>query len=251
MRTHRGTMKRFRMLLCVLCFSVAHAQQEIPAIVDPVTDLTNTLDKIEYTNLRKQIIRFEDSTSNQLVVLMIPSLQGNEIRDFGIRVLEKNKIGKKGRDNGVLVLIAKEDRKVSIEVGYGLEGVLTDALSTSIIENDLKPNFRKERYYDGIAAAIHSIMMVTQGEYTADKKGKRKGTDWFGVLIIFLVIVFSILGGVRRRRYGISSRGTNTIWWGGGGIGGGGFGSFGGGGGGGSWSAGGGSFGGGGASGSW
>jgi len=240
------------MLFCVFLFSTLFAQVELPSIVDPVTDLTNTLDRIEYTKLRKQIIQFEDSTSNQIVVCLIPTLGENEIRDFAIRTLEKNKIGQKGKDNGILLLIAKDDRKVSIEVGYGLEGVLTDAICDQIIRNEILPEFREGNYYKGISTAIGSIMLVTKGEYTGEKRKRKNSTDWLGVVIIAIVILFSMLTGFRRRRYGITSRGSNNIWWGGGGFGtGGGFGSFGGGGGGGSWSAGGGSFGGGGASGSW
>lgn len=239
-------------LLCVFSFSAGFAQVEIPAIVDPVTDVTNTLDKVEYTNLRKQIIQFEDSTSNQIVVLMISTLGEYEIRDFGIRTLEKNKIGQKGKDNGILLLIAKDDRKVAIEVGYGLEGVLTDALCDQIIRREILPEFRDGNYYQGISAGIASMMTATKGEYMAEKKNNGGKSDWFGVLIIAFVILFSILTGFRRRRFGITSQGTNNIWWGGSGFGSrGGFGSFGGGGGGGGWSAGGGSFGGGGASGSW
>lgn len=254
MKTQRSRTVKILTLLCVCILGIVSAQSDpgIPRIVDPVTDLTNTLDNVQYTYLRKQIIQFEDSTSNQLVVLIIPTLAGNEIRDYGINILQKNKIGQKGKDNGVLILIAKDDRKVSIEVGYGLEGVLTDALSFQIIENEMKPNFREGKYYEGIAAAIASITLVTKGEYTAEKKKRKNESGWLGVVIILVVFLFSFFGGIRRRRLGISSRGSNTIWWGGGGFGsGGGYGSFGGGGGGGSWSAGGGSFGGGGASGSW
>lgn len=255
MTTHRSTLRRYLTLLCVALSGLLFAQTGIPTIVDPVTDLTNTLDKIQYTNLRKQIIRFEDSTSNQIVVLMLPTLAGDEIRDFGIKVLEQNKIGQQGKDNGILILIAKDDRKASIEVGYGLEGVLTDAVSIQIINNEMKPSFRDGKYYEGIAAAINSIMLVTKGEYTASAKRKKKDSGWFGVVLVMAVILFSFFG-MRKNKYGITSRGRNNIWWGGGGFGGGlgsggGFGSFGGGGGGGSWSAGGGSFGGGGASGSW
>lgn len=255
MTTHRSTLRRYLTLLCVVLTGLTFAQTGIPKVVDPVTDLTNTLDKIQYTNLRKQIIQFEDSTSNQIVVLMLPTLAGDEIRDFGIKVLEQNKIGQQGKDNGILILIAKDDRKASIEVGYGLEGVMTDAVSVQIINDAMKPNFREGKYYEGISAAINSIMLVTKGEYTANKKKKKNDSGWFGVLIIAAVILFSAFG-MRRNKYGITSRGRNNIWWGGGGFGGGygsggGFGSFGGGGGGGGWSAGGGSFGGGGASGSW
>lgn len=243
--------------LCAFHISFLSAQtDDILKIVDPVTDRTNTLSRNEYYELRRQIIQFEDSTSNQIVILMIPSLDGNEIRDFGISILEKNKIGQKGKDNGILILVAKDDRKMSIEVGYGLEGVLTDALCDQIIRNEILPRFKEEDYFAGLSAGIASITEVIKGEYTAGKK-KRNGSDWIPILFVLGVILFAGIAAARGRRYSISSRGHrsyNNWWWGGGGFGGGsggGFGSFGGGGGGGGWSAGGGSFGGGGASGSW
>lgn len=254
-KTQRNNTSTYVVLLCVFLFGTLQAQVEIPSIVDPVTDLTATMSQDEYKYLRQQIIQFEDSTSNQIVVLMIPTIGDNDIRDFGIEVLKKNKIGQKGKDNGILLFVVKDDRKVSIEVGYGLEGVLTDALCDQIIRNEIRPQFREENYFKGISVAIESIMLATKGEYVADKK-KQKNSDWFGIIIIFIVIFFAVVAAVRGRSYGVTSQGyrghNNWWWWGGGGFGGGrGSGSFGGGGGGGGWSGGGGSFGGGGASGSW
>ncbi len=252
--TQRNNKTNYGVLLCVFLFGTLQAQSELPPIVDPVTDLTATLGRDEYRELRKQIIQFEDSTSNQIVVLMIPTIGENNIRDFGIEILKKNKIGQKGKDNGILLFVVKDDRKVSIEVGYGLEGVLTDALCDQIIRNEMRPQFREGNYFKGISAAIETIMLATKGEYIAEKK-KGKNTGWFGVIIVLFVIVAAVIAAVRGRRYGVTSQGYSghsNWWWGGGGFGGGrGSGSFGGGGGGGSWSGGGGSFGGGGASGSW
>lgn len=239
-------------LVSVIVCTFSFSQPDVPSIKDPVTDLTNTLSAEHYQQLRSQILQFEDSTSNQLVLLMIPSLDGGEIRDYGIQVLEKNKIGQKGKDNGILLLVVKDDRKVSIEVGYGLEGVLTDAVCNQIIRNEILPQFRDGNYYEGISSAVASLVLVTKGEYTSDRKSKRKQSDWFSVIITFIIIISFISFFGRGGRKSLSSRGASAIWWGGG-FGGGGnnWNSFGGGGGGGGWSAGGGSFGGGGSSGSW
>lgn len=247
--TQRSSAKFIFGLLCVLFLNAAFAQIEIPKIIDPVTDLTNTIDRDDYVKLRKQIVRFEDSTSNQIVVLIIPTLGENDIREFGIKTLEQNKIGQKGNDNGILLLIVKDDRKVSIEVGYGLEGVLTDAICEQIIRKEIRPEFRDGNYTKGISAAIQTMMLATTGEYTAEKKNE-KNSGWYGVVIVLAVILSAIVGASRGRQYGVTSSGyrRHNNWWGGGF--GGGFGSVGGGGGGG-WSAGGGRFGGGGASGSW
>jgi uncharacterized protein len=246
-------LKVISRIVLYLCISASlYSQTKIPVITDPVSDLTNTLDQSEVQNLRNQILYFEDSTSNQLVVLMIPTLGDNEIRDFGITTLQQNKIGQKGKDNGVLLLIAKEDHQVSIEVGYGLEGVLTDALCSDIIRNEVRPRFRQDDYYGGISAAIQSIMLATKGEYTGGKKDRNRSVNFFPIIVIFFIIISFVMSFGRSRRTQVGSRGSNNIWWGGGmGGGGGNWGSFGGGGGGGGWSAGGGSFGGGGASGSW
>ncbi len=246
--TQRSSAKFIFGLLCVLFLNAAFAQIEIPKIIDPVTDLTNTIDRDDYVKLRKQIVRFEDSTSNQIVVLIIPTLGENDIREFGIKTLEQNKIGQKGNDNGILLLIVKDDRKVSIEVGYGLEGVLTDAICEQIIRKEIRPEFRDGNYTKGISAAIQTMMLATKGEYTAEKKNE-KNSGWYGVVIVLAVILSAIVGASRGRQYGVTSSGyrRHNNWWGGGF--GGGFGSVGGGGGG--WSAGGGRFGGGGASGSW
>lgn len=244
---------RFIWLCTAVSLNVFAQKEDIPAIVDPVTDLTNTLSRSEYYSLRRQIIQFEDSTSNQIAVMMIPSLDGNDIRDLGIKILEKSKLGQKGKDNGVLILIAKDDRKIGIEVGYGLEGALTDALCDQIIRNDIRPRFRENDYFGGISAGVESISQAVKGEYTGQKNSKNS-TSWIPAIFVFAVILFAVLSASRNRNYAISSRGRrgyNNWWWGGGGFGGGSGGSFGGGGGGGSWSVGGGSFGGGGASGSW
>ncbi|MBP6672112.1 MAG: TPM domain-containing protein [Bacteroidetes bacterium] len=256
--TQRSRTAVIAALLCVFFFSLLSAQTEIPVITDPVTDLTGTLSRTEYSELRSQIMQFQDSTSNQIVILMISTLGGDEIRNYGISVLEKNKIGQKGKDNGILILVAKDDRKLSIESGYGLEGVLTDAVSDQIIRNVIRLQFKEGNYFQALSAGIASIISVTKGEFTGEKKKKKsKDGGWFGLLMIIAVILISVIAGRRGRHHNISSRGSNNIWWGGGGFGGGfgsggGFGGgFGGGSGGGGWSGGGGSFGGGGASGSW
>ncbi len=249
----------FRASLCLFLglffflFSHLHAQS-IPKFTQPINDYTNTLNFQEVRDLLKTVKQFEDSSSNQIAVVIISSLNGNDIRELGIQILKENAIGQKGKDNGVLILVAKEDKKISIEVGYGLEGVLTDALCDQIIRNEIRPQFREGNYYEGIKTGIISIIEITKGEYKSEKKNEN--SSWFGVLLVIGVIFFALLSSMRSSRYGITSRGYRNYnnWWGGSGFGGGsggGFGSFGGGGGGGSWSAGGGSFGGGGASGSW
>lgn len=230
--------------------------QEIPALNYRVTDQSGTLSKSELSNLESSLEQFEKATSNQIVVLMIPSLGGESIEDFSLRVAEKNKFGKKGRNNGVLLLIAKADRKMRIEVGYGLEGTLPDAVCDQIIRRIIAPRFRDGDYAGGVSAGVDAIMRATQGEFKGEPEKRDRNNSFSYVIPLVLFILFGFFsrlfsGG---RRHYLGSRGyySRGGWWlGGSGFGGGGFRGGGGFSSGGGFSGGGGSFGGGGASGSW
>ena len=226
-----------------------HNELPVPEIHRRVTDLSGTLAEGDIAHLESALAQFERETSNQIAVLMIPSLNGESIEDFSIRVGEKNKFGKKGRDNGVLLLIAKEDRRMRIETGYGLEGVLTDALSDQIIRRVMAPKFRENDYTGGLEAGLDAIMRATKGEFKGDRRGSGDLGRFTPLLFLLLFLVFGVFSRLMRggTRHSVGSRGYSTtgLWFGG--FGGGGFG----GGGGGGFSGGGGSFGGGGASGSW
>jgi uncharacterized protein len=183
------------------------------------------------------------------VFVMISSLEGNALEDYSNTLAKKNKIGTK-QNNGVLFLIVKDDRKMRIEVGYGLEGALTDALSSSILRNEVAPFFKKQNYYAGISAGINSIILATAGEYKAPPVKKKK--DHIGNFFPFIFIIIIGIAFMFRRRRGSggfffpggfgSFGGGGGSWGGGGGSSGGDFGGF---------SGGGGDFGGGGSSGSW
>ena len=219
-----------------------------------VTDRTGTLTRDQITVLERKLAAFERETTNQIAVLLIPSLEGDSLEDFSIRLAEKWKIGQQGRNNGVILLIVKNDRKLRIEVGYGLEGALPDALAGTIIRNEISPRFRDGQFYQGIDAGINALIAATKGEYKAGPKKKRNQVEaWIPFLIMGASVFFFILAASRARRrhyHSGSRRGWNSgggFWYGGS--------SWGGGGGGGSdsggFSGGGGDFGGGGASGDW
>jgi len=251
-------MKHF-VLLCafsVLALSTCRTQSDdrsVPLIRQRVTDMSGTLSQDELQRLESKLEQFERETSNQIVVLSVPSIEGGSMEDFTLRVAEKNKLGRKGKDNGVLFLISKNDHLMRIEVGYGLEGVLTDATSYQIIRGVVAPKFVEGDFAGGINAGVDAIMAATKGEFTGDHDGRRSGRR--GTPTIVFLILFLLFGALSRlirggRRYTMGPRGyysSGGPWFGG--FGGGGFGGgFGGGGG---FSGGGGSFGGGGATGSW
>lgn len=231
-------------------------QSDAPHLKQRVTDLTGTLYQGEMRDLEEKLAQFERETSTQIAVLIIGTLSGEDLQDYTLRVAEKNQLGKKGKDNGVLLLVAMKERDIRIEVGYGLEGALPDATSDQIIRNEIAPHFRSGDYYSGILNGITAIVEATKGEYQAEaEKGIRK----ISPVIIF--IIFIVVAMIMRRlltsggHYVGSGKYKDRFpWWWGGFGGGGGFGSSGFGGSGGSsggFSGGGGRFGGGGASGGW
>ncbi len=222
----------------------AAAQPKIPKLNNFATDLTGTLNRDQISRLNRNLKVFEDSTSNQLLFLMIPSLDGYPLENYTYEVARKNKLGTKQHDNGVLFFVAKNDRKMRIEVGYGLEGALPDALASSILRNEVRPYFKSGKYFSGIANGIISIEKAIKGEYKGSgKEDNGNGGGKFPIAIIWLIIfIISMFG---RKRHGGRGGGIFFLGGFGGGSSSGGGGSFGG------FSGGGGSFGGGGASGGW
>ena len=238
-------------LLLFLCVCTLSAQTKYPKLEQRVTDVTNTLSFQEWRMLEKMVKEFEDTTSNQIAVLMVDTLNGEDINEFANKVFEFNKLGQAKKDNGVLLLISKNNREMRIEAGYGLEPVLTDAICSQIIRDDMRPQFQQGNYFGGIAAGIDAIERVTAGEYKAEKSSKAPAVS-AGLVVTALFFIFFVLLPMlaSRRRYILGSGGHRYYsGWGYGGFGGGGFG--GGGFGGGGFSGGGGMSGGGGASGSW
>ena len=206
---------------------------------------------------------FDEQSSSQIVVTVFPELPSPSLEDFTIRAAQSWRVGRKKLDNGVVLFVFIKDRKMRIEVGYGLEGALPDATANGIIRDVMAPRSRQGDYGGGLDAAVDAIIAATRGEYQAAPRPAASPQPipaWVFNLLIILIL-FVVIPLWRRARYGprtYNRRGWNTPWWysgGGGGWGSGGFGGggFGGssGGGGGGFSGGGGSFGGGGASGSW
>jgi len=264
-------IKRLKLLLVPVLLFVSYltSAQDIPARPNPpklVNDFAGVLSPDQVQQLERQLVAYDDSTSNQVAVVLVKTLNDYPIEEYGLKLIRSWGVGNKKTNNGVIIIAAIEDRKIRIEVGYGLEGAIPDITCNHIIQNDIAPNFRSGDYYDGLLQAAGSIIKAAAGEYQAPANyRKKKGGSAipFGsiIIIIILVVIFGGRnrggggGGFMSRRgsgwlapfilgnmLGGSSRGSS---WGGGGGGwsgggGGGFGGFGGG-----------SGGGGGASGSW
>jgi uncharacterized protein len=263
-------------LASILLLTLSGRGQDIPDPLTPprlVNDYAGILNDNQFRHLEMKLERFNDSSSTQIVVVLVKSLNGLTKEEFADRLGEKWGVGQKGKNNGIVVLVKPkyqhEDGKARISVGYGLEGVISDALGKRIVENDMMPYFKAGDYFTGIDQATNTLISLSKGEFTADQYKKKTGNS-FGFFIPLLIIIIIII--FMRRNSGnhyttgskgtsiwtamwlasmLGSRGSGGSWGdfksGGGSFGGGGFGGSGGGFGG----FGGGSFGGGGAGGSW
>ena len=179
----------------------------IPPLTARVTDLTQTLSPAENQAIEAKLADWESRTGNQLAVLMVPTTQPEPIESYSLRVAEAWKLGRKGNDNGALFLIAKNDRKMRIEVGYGLEGTLTDVTSRRIIAEDVAPQFREGKFAAGIEAGISKIInVVAEGKPLPPPKAaspqKPPGGFDFGTLLLILFIVVPVVGGILRSIFG-------------------------------------------------
>ena len=262
------------LFLLLILAAPAHAQT-FPKLTGRVVDNANLLAPADEAALTQKLEGLERASSRQLVVATVPSLEGYPIEEYGYKLGRAWGIGQKEANNGTILLVARDDRKVRIEVGYGLEPILTDALSSLIIQNQILPRFRQNDYPGGINAGADAIIQqlqappelaeqrvleASQQQQAQSAGGGDGGGSIFPLIfwgfVLFFIVLPMLRGGRRGRRYRRRGGGFPVVIWGpgfGGGGGGGGFGGFGGGGGGGfgGFSGGGGSFGGGGASGGW
>ncbi len=233
----------------------------IPSTNRLVTDQADLLTSSEERRLTAKLTAYEDTTSTQIVVVTIPSLEGVPAAEYALALGRSWGVGQAGQDNGVVILVARADREVRIETGYGLEGAIPDAVAARIYRNVMVPYFREGRFYEGISGAADLLIAAAAGEFTAEEAAPRHAgrppIDPSALMGLFFLIWF-VISSIRRRRggndggkrYRRHGYGPHFIVWGGGfggsggGLGGGGlgggFGGFGGGG-----------FGGGGAGGGW
>ncbi len=200
----------FILILCLTVFtcSLSFAQFEIPEIPKEQTsvyDYINLLQPSQKNTLEHKLVKYSDTTSTQIVVAVISSTKGENINYLGAQWGEKWGIGQDGKDNGILILLAKDDRRIAINTGYGVEHLLTDAMSKRIIERDIIPFFKQNDYYGGLNRGSDAIFEVLNGEY----QGTRKQDNGFpiGLIIMLLFIFFIILISISKNRRGGGNNG--------------------------------------------
>lgn len=231
-------------------FAAEASQPPFPELSGPVVDQANVIPPDVRADLEQKLRAYDDSSGNQLVVVTVPTLDGYPIEYWGYQLGRQWGIGQKDKNTGALLIVDVAEHKLRIEVGYGLEGTLTDALSDDIIRNSIVPKFRQNDYGGGISDGVDAILKVLGGQADEVRRQRHKDSGSLLFLVIFLVFILLrvISAGMRPGRMGsgwwwlwllANLGGSGRGGWGGGGGGGGGF------------SGGGGSFGGGGASGSW
>lgn len=270
----------FSLMLSLASGSLRAELVAVPALQHRVTDLTQTLSPEQQTQLEAKLADFEQQKSSQIAVLIVASTKPEEIEQYSIRVVDAWKLGREKEDDGVLLVVAKDDRKMRIEVGYGLEGAIPDLIAKRIITEIMAPSFRQGDFYGGINNAVEQLMRLISGEKLPEPAHSKSTGDKLWDMMYLLFIGAFVVGGILRAIFGNFLGGLLNggfigmlVWiFGGGlfialvlgliaffftfagssglvhpgGLGGGGFG-----GGSGGWSGGGGGFGGGGASGNW
>jgi uncharacterized protein len=249
-------IKYYLFIFLVFGSFAARSQGSIDTAIPPrpnpprlVNDIAQLMLPQQDDALEQKLDAYNDSTSTQIAVVIVPTVGDYAMVDYALAIMRKWGVGSKKNNNGVVLLIAKNDHKVFIATGYGMEGVLPDITCKQIIDNDITPNFQEGNYYAGINKAIDDMMLAAAGEYKASPQNQNSGGgNIIGIIIIIMIILF-IISRINRR-----GGGGNTVsrggWWigpligsaflggwgggggggfGGGGFGGGGFGGFGGG----------------------
>jgi uncharacterized protein len=190
--------------MCIALFYTTYstAQIAVPQLHDRVTDLTNTLTNDQIVALNAELREFEEKKGSQISVLIVPTTEPEPIEQYSIRVVEQWKVGRKNVDDGALLLVAKNDRTMRIEVGYGLEGALNDAVCKRIISDIITPQFKNGDFYAGVNAGIDAMINVVQGEPLPSVKGNSTSRDFDTGILPVAIIVALIVGNILRMMFG-------------------------------------------------
>jgi uncharacterized protein len=218
-------MRHFFAALLVLaaCLCAARAEVPVPPLKARVTDLTRTLSAQQISELESRIAAFEARRGSQIAVLMLPTTKPEEIEQYSIRVAEAWKIGRKGLDDGLILVVAKDDRRLRIEVGYGLEGVIPDALAKRVIDERVTPRFREGDFYGGVRDGVDQLIRLAEGEKLPPPQAAARGgqlapgdaLSYIAPAILFAVIAGTILKAMLGRVPGsvATGAGLGLIAW--------------------------------------
>jgi len=191
-------MHRILLLVIVLFVLPAHdgalAQKAVPPLTGRVMDLADILTPATESSLDAQLGRHEAATGNQVVLLTVGALEGEVLEDYSLRVARAWELGTAANDNGVLFLVAVQDRKMRIEVGRGLEGDLPDVVASRIIRNEIRPQFRRGDYDGGVRAGVGAIIGSIEGTYTPPDHGEQAPPFWFGLVFMIIPSIFAFIG---------------------------------------------------------
>lgn len=211
---------KLALLFFFISFSHTYAQVPVPPLTDRVTDRISTLTAQQKADLEQKLKAFEEKKGSQVAVLLVPTTRPETIEQYALRVAEQWKLGRENIDDGALLLIARDDRAVRIEVGYGLEGALTDATSKRIISEIIIPRLRAGDYYGGISAGVDSIINVVEGEPLPDPQRSRGAgpggfTQWLPLVLLLVIVGGGILRTLLGRFPGalVTGVGAGIIAW--------------------------------------
>ena len=196
----------FILLFC--CLPLAGYCLDVPRLQGYVNDHAGMISPSAKSKIEEELRAFEQSDSTQIVILTIPSLEGENIEEFGIKVAEAWKIGQQQKDNGVLLIVSKRERKIRVEVGRGLEGKLTDLMAGRIIDQVIKPRFKQGDFDGGLITGVSALIDATRGEFKVEQrpgKGRQKGLPPFLTIFLFLGVFTLILGSISRILGGITA----------------------------------------------
>lgn len=215
-------MKKLFSLLCLIILSISHSiGQDIPTAPNPprlVNDFANQLNGTEIQALEQKLVTYNDSTSSQVTVVIVKSVQPYPIADYAFKLGREWGVGQEGKNNGVVILWASDDREVFIATGYGMEGVLPDAIAKRIVEQVILPQFRNGQYYQGLDRAADMIFKYASGEYKADPTTAEEDSiaPLLIAVIIFVILMIIISKSNKnnnRRGPGGRSSGGGPIFW--------------------------------------
>jgi uncharacterized protein len=211
-----------RFLLALLFPVIAAAAVSVPPLTSRITDLTGTLNQTQKSALEQTLAEFEARKGSQIAVLLVPTTEPETVDQYAVRVQERWKLGRKGVDDGVLLVVAKNDRKLRFEIGYGLEGVIPDAAAKRIIEDDITPRFKQGDFYGGIRAGLDRVMRTIEGEpLPAPRAAGARGSgaihlEWLLPAVIGLFIGGGILRAVFGRFVGsglVGGIAAGIVWF--------------------------------------